>query len=221
MSVKISDISLQCDTLIKEKSRKEKRHRQKLEHIFHFSVALPISIKKKIRKNKNNRPKEEKEIKVIPFLAWRRTRPVDSSRDSNISSATLNQKKKKKKTQINVIQEFIMNMSKTPHTHTHRRGKEKKITWKERGIRRGQACDKEEGEEEEIKKKMTQRCHYYFLIILIWGFSMVSWKIGLWRRQSPPFQQIRQHFVRFLFEGESCGRSAGNVVGKNRVSCYC
>lgn len=46
MSVKISDISLQCDTLIKEKSRKEKRHRQKLEHIFHFSVALPISIKK-------------------------------------------------------------------------------------------------------------------------------------------------------------------------------
>lgn len=69
MSVKISDISLQCDTLIKEKSRKEKRHRQKLEHIFHFSVALPISIKKKIRKNKNNRPKEEKEIKVIPFLA--------------------------------------------------------------------------------------------------------------------------------------------------------
>lgn len=68
---------------------------------------------------------------------------------------------------------------------------------------------------------MTQRCHYYFLIILIWGFSMVSWKIGLWRRQSPPFQQIRQHFVRFLFEGESRGRSAGNVVGKNRVSCYC
>ena len=50
---------------------------------------------------------------------------------------------------------------------------------------------------------------------------MVAWKIGLWRRQSPPFQQIRQHFVRFLFEGESCGRSAGNVVGKNRVSCYC
>ena len=46
MTVKISDISLQCDTLIKEKSKKEKRHRQKLEHIFHFSVALTISIKK-------------------------------------------------------------------------------------------------------------------------------------------------------------------------------
>lgn len=51
---------------------------------------------------------------------------MDSSRDSNISSATLNQKKKKK-TQINVIQEFIMNMSKTPHTHTQKEGRKRRL----------------------------------------------------------------------------------------------
>ena len=63
MSVKISDISLQCDTLIKEKSRKEKRHRQKLEHIFHFSVALPISIKKKNGRTKTIGRKRKKRLK--------------------------------------------------------------------------------------------------------------------------------------------------------------
>ena len=50
---------------------------------------------------------------------------MDSSRDSNISSATLNQKKKKP--QINVIQEFIMNMSKTPHTHTQKEGRKRRL----------------------------------------------------------------------------------------------
>lgn len=52
MTVKISDISLQYDTLIKEKSRKEKRHKKKLEHIIHFSVALTINIKKKMEEQK-------------------------------------------------------------------------------------------------------------------------------------------------------------------------
>lgn len=47
MTVKISDTSLQCDTLIKENPGKKSGIKKKLEHIIHFSVALTINIKKK------------------------------------------------------------------------------------------------------------------------------------------------------------------------------
>ena len=45
MKIKVSKINTQSDSLIKEKSRKEKRHKQKSRaHIFSFALLTSIKI---------------------------------------------------------------------------------------------------------------------------------------------------------------------------------